>query len=296
MTNMNQIITEHLDIWTSAIEKKSSAGRGKGRAISLYGIKKLRKLILELAVRGKLVEQDENAEKISSLMVRLSKNKEHLISKGIIKKPRIFNAELTKPRHPVPECWQWVRLDAIGAIVGGGTPSTNKASNFEEPNKGIAWLTPADLSKFSDVYIERGARDLSSAGLSNSSATLMPKDTVLFTSRAPIGYVAISAGQIATNQGFKSIVPFEPKMARFIAIVLQCFAPEIDASGSGTTFKEVSGKIVASISFPLPPTAEQHRIVAKVDELMGLCDNLSSKIVEQQNVKKNLVDTLVKVS
>ena len=103
---------------------------------------------------------------------------------------------------------------------------------------------------------------------------MMPVGTVLFTSRAPIGYVAIAANPIATNQGFKSIVPYITDCSRFIALSMQTFAREIDANAPGTTFKEVSGKIVAGVPFPLPPLAEQHRIVAKVDELMALCDRL----------------------
>ena len=105
---------------------------------------------------------------------------------------------------------------------------------------------------------------------------MMPKGTVLFTSRAPIGYVAIAANPISTNQGFKSIVPYIADSSRFIATAMKAFAPEIDAEAPGTTFKEVSGKIVAAISFPLPPLAEQHRITAKVDELMALCDRLEA--------------------
>ena len=103
---------------------------------------------------------------------------------------------------------------------------------------------------------------------------MLPKGTVLFTSRAPIGYVAIAANPISTNQGFKSIVPYIVDCSRFVATAMKAFAPEIDAKAPGTTFKEVSGKIVAAIAFPLPPLAEQHRIVAKVDELMGLCARL----------------------
>jgi type I restriction enzyme S subunit len=104
----------------------------------------------------------------------------------------------------------------------------------------------------------------------------MPKGTVLFTSRAPIGYVAIAANAISTNQGFKSIVPYVADCSRFIATAIKAFAHDIDAKAPGTTFKEVSGKIVAAVPFPLPPLAEQHRIVAKVDELMALCDRLEA--------------------
>ena len=116
----------------------------------------------------------------------------------------------------------------------------------------------------------------------------MPKGTVLFTSRAPIGYVAIAANPISTNQGFKSIIPYISDCSRFIAIAMEAFASEIDATAPGTTFKEVSGKIVAALPFPLPPVAEQHRIVAKVDELMALCDRLEAEQTERESTRNRL--------
>lgn len=102
----------------------------------------------------------------------------------------------------------------------------------------------------------------------------MPAGTVLFTSRAPIGYVAIAATELATNQGFKSVVPSEAVESEYLALYFRAFGPLIDSMAPGTTFREVSGKIVGSLPFPLPPLGEQRRIVGKVDELMGLCDEL----------------------
>jgi type I restriction enzyme S subunit len=240
-------------------------------------IARLRRFILDLAVRGKLVPQDAKDEPASDLLKRIAKEKARLVKAGDLRKPRELDGgnELDEP-FVIPLTWRWVRLDAIGAIVGGGTPSASDAENFADPGEGVPWLTPADLGGYSDLYISRGSRDLSEKGSRTSSATVMPKGTVLFTSRAPIGYVAIAANAISTNQGFKSIVPYVEDCSRFIATAMKTFAPGIDAKAPGTTFKEVSGKIVAAVPFPLPPLAEQHRIVAKVDELMGLCDRLEA--------------------
>ena len=252
-------------------------------------IHSLRRFVLELAVRGKLVEQDVNDEPASELLKQIVAEKARLVRAGKIRKPRDLggNDDVPTP-FEIPSCWRWVRLDGVGAIIGGGTPSANDAENFADSGTGVPWLTPADLGSFSEWFISRGARDLSETGLKTSSATLMPAGTVLFTSRAPIGYVAISANPISTNQGFKSIVPYIRDCSRFIALAMKAFAPEIDANAPGTTFKEVSGKNVAGVPFPLPPLAEQHRIVAKVDELMALCDQLEAARTERETTRNRL--------
>ena len=252
-------------------------------------IPRLRRFILDLAVRGKLVEQDANDEPASELLKRIAAEKARLVKAGEIRKPRDLGGDedLLTP-FEIPSCWRWVRLDAVGAIIGGGTPSAGDADNFANPGTGVPWLTPADLGGFSEQFISCGARDLSENGFHASSATLMPVGTVLFTSRAPIGYVAIAANPISTNQGFKSIVPYVPDCSRFIALVMKTFSPAIDAKAPGTTFKEVSGKIVAGVPFPLPPLAEQHRIVAKVDELMALCDGLEAARAKRETTREQL--------
>ncbi|WP_334185210.1 restriction endonuclease subunit S [Novosphingobium sp.] len=252
-------------------------------------IARLRRFVLDLAVRGKLVEQVPADEPASELLGRIASAKAQLVKTGALRKPRdLSDSPSCEQLYEIPTSWSWCRLDSVGAIVGGGTPSAGNDDNFAEPGNGIPWLTPADLGKFSGLYIERGARDLSAHGLQSSSATLMPAGSVLFTSRAPIGYVAIAANPISTNQGFKSIVPYVPECSRFIATAMQAFAPEIDANAPGTTFKEVSGKIVAGVSFPLPPLAEQRRIVAKVDELMALCDRLEEARKEREAARDRL--------
>ncbi len=103
---------------------------------------------------------------------------------------------------PLPKGWVWTRLEEIGNVAAGGTPSTNDPNNFDGD---IPWITPADLSDFKGKFIEHGKRNLSQKGLNSSSAVLLPAGTVLFSSRAPIGYVAIAANPVSTNQGFKNL-------------------------------------------------------------------------------------------
>lgn len=253
-------------------------------------IARLRRFILDLAVRGKLVDQDPNDEPASELLKRLQIQKTRLIKEGKIRISRdVESSDEEDHLFPLPAGWTWCRLSEVGAIVGGGTPPSGDLDNFTDGGSGIAWLTPADLGKHTDLYVSHGTRDLTPKGLQCSSATLLPKGSVLFTSRAPIGYTAIAANEIATNQGFKSVVPFISACNLYIAVYFRAFANWIDSKASGTTFREVSGKIVSSLPFPLPPLAEQHRIVAKVDELMALCDRLEKARIERESQRDRLV-------
>jgi type I restriction enzyme S subunit len=156
-------------------------------------------------------------------------------------------------------------MGEISEIIGGGTPATSDDGNFAE--HGIAWLTPADLTGYKETYIIRGRRDLSEQGYRQSAARLMPAGTVLFSSRAPIGYCAIAAGQIATNQGFKSFVLKGDTSPEYIRHYLRASVDYAESKSSGTTFKELSGSRAAEISVPLAPPPEQRRIVAKIDSL-----------------------------
>lgn len=234
-------------------------------------VSQLREFMLSLAVRGKLVQQrpeDGTAGILLDRLHRASLNREKSASQdfrrlGTVAKPFF-----------IPATWEWCALGRVGKIVGGGTPRTSDPGNFAPGGTAISWLTPADLGKDNKSEISHGARDLSPKGMSECSATLMPKGTVLFSSRAPIGYVAIAANPIATNQGFKSVVPYVDEMSAYIALYFRAFRHMIDAQASGTTFREVSGKTVAGLPFPLPPLAEQHRIVDRANELIALCDQL----------------------
>ena len=252
-------------------------------------VSRLRRFILDLAVRGKLVEQDPRDEPASELLKRIQEEKARLVREGEIRAPRDLEAgKEDEDLYQLPAQWTWCRLSEVGAIIGGGTPPSGDLDNFTDGGSGIAWLTPADLGKHVSLYISHGARDLTEQGLRSSSATLMPKGSVLFTSRAPIGYTAIAANEISTNQGFKSVVPFIPECNLYIAVYFRAFGKRIDSKASGTTFREVSGKIVANLPFPLPPLAEQHHIVAKVDELMALCGRLETAQAERESRRDRL--------
>ena len=249
------------------------------------GIARLREFVLQLAVRGRLVPQIPDDEPARFLLRQLKEGKERLLADEIIAKPRHpCGMCVTQEPFEVPATWTWLRLGDVGAIVGGGTPKSGERS-FWANGDGIPWLTPADMRSQGSRYISRGNRDITSEGLERSSAQLLPAGSVLFSSRAPIGHVGIAANPLSTNQGFKSCVPYIEDMSEYLYLFLKQAGPGIDEQATGTTFKEISGKQVALIPIPIPPLGEQHRIVAKVDELMGLLDRLEEAQRRRETIR-----------
>ena len=177
--------------------------------------------------------------------------------------------------------WKECLLSDLGTIVGGATPSTKNPENYD--NGFIAWITPKDLSDFRGRFISRGERLITKAGLNSCSTQLMPKNSVLFSSRAPIGYVAIASNELCTNQGFKSVVPNDNTDYLFLYYLLKYNKDAIENLGSGTTFKEVSGSTMRNIKVRVPVTKkEQERISA----ILGSIDD---KIEENERINNNLV-------
>ncbi|MEH2796559.1 restriction endonuclease subunit S [Segatella copri] len=149
----------------------------------------------------------------------------------------------------IPEGWKVGRLDEIADVVGGSTPSKAKPEYYTQ--KGIAWLTPKDLSNHPAVYTSRGEIDITEEGYNSTSTKLMPKGTILFTSRAPIGYISIAQNDICTNQGFKSLVPKKAGTC-FLYCFLKYVTPEIENKSTGSTFKEASGALMKSLQVIMP--------------------------------------------
>ena len=177
--------------------------------------------------------------------------------------------------------WREAKLCDIGEIVGGGTPSTKEESYY---GGDIPWITPKDLSTHNERYIYRGEKSITEEGLKNSSAKLMPKGTVLFSSRAPIGYVAIAGKELCTNQGFKSLIPKNGVAdSEFIYYLFKHKKSDIEAIANGTTFLEVSGSAMKNISILLPPLPEQKAIAATLSALDDMIElnNQINKTLEE---------------
>lgn len=182
-------------------------------------------------------------------------------------------------------------ISDVGEVVGGATPSKKKAEYYTR--EGIGWITPRDLSNTTDKFISHGADDITQAGYNSCSARLMPAGTVLFSSRAPIGYIAIATDELATNQGFKSVVPKEDIGTAFVYCFLKRNKDRIADAGSGTTFPEVSGKTMKGIGLAVPdrslcekfsdwadPILRQQRLLEEENRRLGqLRDTILPKLM-----------------
>lgn len=186
----------------------------------------------------------------------------------------------------IPEGWKVGRLDGIADVVGGSTPSKAKPEYYTQ--KGIAWLTPKDLSNHPAVYSSRGEIDITEEGYNSTSTKLMPKGTVLFTSRAPIGYISIALNDICTNQGFKSLVPKKAGTC-FLYCFLKYVTPEIENKSTGSTFKEASGSLMKSLQVIIPEQKDFEDFEAIVSPLFARIESL-----EKENSRLSLLrDTLL---
>ena len=164
----------------------------------------------------------------------------------------------------------------LGTVIGGATPSTKDPAYWDGD---IPWISPRDLTGYNSRYIGHGARNITQAGLDASSTTVLPTGSVLFSSRAPIGYVAMALNPVCTNQGFKSVVPNDETDSLFLYYLLKHNRDKIEGLGSGTTFKEVSASTMRGIEVEVPETLDEQRRIATV------LDSIDSKI--EANAKLN---------
>ena len=203
------------------------------------------------------------------------KNKESLTPEERLQAALVPESE--QP-YKVAENWCWTRLGAITEIIGGGTPSSNTPEYYSGGT--IPWISPADLSGYTDIYISKGAKNITELGLENSSAKMLPTNTVCLSSRAPIGYVVIAENPLCTNQGFKSFLPASCYLPRYLYWYLKGNKELLESYASGTTFLELSASKAGLVQFPLPPLSEQQRIVDRIESLFAKLDEAKQKAQE----------------
>ena len=296
--SVEKLIVDHMETWTSALQTRSTAGRGSSGKIDLYGIKKLRELILELAVRGKLVPQDPNDEPASELLKRIAAEKAELVKQGKIKKQKPL-PEISEEEKPfeLPEGWEWVRLGDFTNIIRGITFPGNEKSQFQAPGK-IACLRTAnvqeqidwdDLIYISDSFVKRNDQYLQEHDIVMSMAN----------SRELVGKVALASlpdNSKFTFGGFLSVLRPLVVNEIYLMALLRCetYKSQLIESASQTTnIANISLAKLNPLPVCIPPAKEQIHIVKKMNELMSLCDQLEQQSLTSLDAHQQLVETLL---
>jgi type I restriction enzyme S subunit len=233
------------------------------------------------------------ADTLSALDARIAENRainHHLeqIAQAIFKS---WFVDFEPWGGEMPGDWREGTISDLGDVIGGSTPSKAKPEYYTE--HGIAWITPKDLSLNKSKFIAHGANDITELGLRNSSARLMPKGTVLFSSRAPIGYIAIASGEVSTNQGFKSIVPKRSVGTAFIYYFLIENFQTIENMASGSTFKEVSGTTMKGIPAVIPDDDTLCRFQEECTPIFGKQELLEAENAHLAEIRDSLLPRLM---
>jgi len=295
MSDAHLLITENIDVWTTAIKKRSATGRGSNKKIELTGIKKLRELILELAVRGKLVPQDPNDEPASVLLEKIVAEKAQLIKDKKIKKPKVL-PEIGEDKKPfiLPSGWEWDYLSDLCILENG-----DRSKNY--PNKSL--LVESGIPFVNAGHLQGGRVDKNAMTFITSERFELLRSgkfingDILYCLRGSLGKAALVEdfhnGAIASSL---IIIRFFKMISS--KLMLNYFASPLASAmirtyDNGTAQPNLSAADLGKFLVPIAPLAEQCRIVEKVDELMGLCDQLEHQTEDSITAHKTLVESLL---
>jgi type I restriction enzyme S subunit len=280
---MKNLLTENIDIWTSVQIQKNGNGRGNGSANqSHYGIKKLRELILELAVRGKLVPQDPSDEPASVLLEKIAKEKARLIKEGKIKKEKpLSEISEEEKQFDLPQSWVCTRLGNFVYLEMGQSPPS---LFYNQEHNGIPFFQ--GKSDFGDIFPTPRYWCTQPQKFAYSS-------DILLSVRAPVGPTNVSNIECCIGRGLAALRPLAGTNTNYLLYLMRAYQKKLEAFATGTTFAAVSKADVEELIISIPPCAEQHRIVAKVDELMKICDQLEQRQNDSNAVHQTLVETLL---
>lgn len=238
-----------------------------------------------------LEDQHRIASKLQELMQEIYKLKSAIKNQSEAAKalPSAYLREVFESEEA--KKWERKRLGEVGEIVTGSTPRTDDPDNW---NGSILWTTPNDMGKLTGFTIDDTERKISEKGFNTCSTKLLPPGSVLLTTRAPIGHLAINLKPICTNQGFKSFIPSPRVHNWFLFFALKYFVPVLQSMGRGQTFTEISKGQVENFEIPLPSLTEQHRIANDLKEKMAQVENLQSKILNQQSALDALPQAILR--
>lgn len=249
----------------------------------------LKNSILQLAVQGKLVPQDSNDEPASELMKRIRAEKERLVKEGKIKKEKAL-APITEDEMPfdIPESWEWVRLSDISSITSGGTPSRTISAYWDG---NIPWVKIGDIS---GKYVSYTEEKITESGLNSSSAKIFPPGTLLYTIFATIGTVGILNIDAATNQAVAGVTFYGDYNTDYMYYVLVGLKDILVAKGKGMAQMNINQSILKNTPIPIPPLAEQERIVAKIEELLPYIEEYDKAEKQLSSLNAEFPDKLRK--
>ncbi len=245
------------------------------------GVQKLRELVLQLAVQGKLVSQDANDKPATALLEKIETERKILLKEGRVRKPKKYDSiKVDEQFCPLPNKWCWARMgELILDITGGGTPSKNNPSYW---GGDIPWASVKDVGK--TKYLDSTIDSITPKGLQESSSNLIPKGRVIICTRMGLGKISINRVDVAINQDLKALwLPENLEIDYFFNFFLTQ-----EVKGTGMTVAGIRQDALLNMPIPLPPLEEQKRIVAKVDQLMALCDELEARQQKQQQGRVRL--------
>ncbi len=290
IVNTEKLFIENLEIYTSTVKSKSNSGKGKNKKIELYGIQKLRELILQLAMQGKLLQQDKNDESANKLLEKINYERQSLIKSKKIKNHKCSITNDSWSSIKLPSSWE---LTTLGIIADWGSGSTPKRENPNYYGGGNTWLKSGELNDCQDLKgsSERITEEAINAGSFRENNI---GDVLVAMYGATIGKTAILAEKAYTNQAVCGCTPFNGIFNRYLFFYLLSQRKNFNAASEGGAQPNISRVKLLGFPFPLPPIAEQHRIVAKVNELMELCDQLEQVQLKNIETHNMLVTSLLK--
>ena len=288
MDNVENIITDNLPIWSSAIQSKSSAGRGTRSKRNLYGVKKLRELILDLAVRGLLVPQDPNDEPASVLLEKIAAEKERLVKEGKIKKQKTLpNIELDELYCDLPKSWQWIRL---GNLTNYGSTDKVETNDVDD----TTWVLELEDVEKETSRLKAKIR-FSERNFKSSKNMFLRGDVIYGKLRPYLDKVLVADEDGVCTTEMIPVRGFKDTNPEFLRLTMKSSAFKLYANNSthGMNLPRMGTDKARLALIPLAPAPEQHRIVAKVDELMALCDTLEQQQEDSIQAHETLVQVLL---
>ncbi|HEP0587946.1 TPA: restriction endonuclease subunit S [Klebsiella aerogenes] len=279
---VEKLIVDHIDTWTTALQTRSTAGRGSSGKIDLYGIKKLRELILELAVRGKLVPQDPNDEPASELLKRIAAEKAELVKQGKIKKQKPL-PEISEEEKPfeLPEGWEWVRLSDLMEVINGRAYKKHEMLQEGTPLLRVGNLFTSNEWYYSDLELDENK--------------YIDNGDLLYAWSASFGPFIWTGKKVIYHYHIWKLKLFAEELSDkfFIHDFLLSITDKIKSQGNGIAMLHMTKERMEQQVIALPPVNEQKNIVQKIRELMSLCDQLEQHSLTSLDAHQQLVETLL---